>query len=151
MEINQSQYTLDDYFPVIDLEGKVAVLQDYALVQLKKALVENRIGSLLVGDVTAGDQASNEEFHETIGKVVAVGPVFYKDPKTLDPWPEGERVKVGDFVRIPEFQAGRFRIKDRTGYEVAFIHARGGNILNKIEDPLWAIQNIRTFSKIGGR
>jgi co-chaperonin GroES (HSP10) len=55
-----------------------------------------------------------EESRETdlwnmqVAKVIALGPVAFRNRETLEPWPEGPWCKVGDYVRVPKYGGDRW-------------------------------------------
>ncbi|CAB5219893.1 GroES chaperonin family [uncultured Caudovirales phage] len=53
----------------------------------------------------------NEKWNNMIGKVIAVGPLAYKNRDTMQSWPEGSWAQVGDFVRVPKWGGDRWEIK----------------------------------------
>ena len=59
----------------------------------------------------------NEKWNNMIGKVVAVGPLAYKNRDTMTSWPEGAWAQVGDFVRVPKWGGDRWEIKSPTDEE----------------------------------
>lgn len=50
-----------------------------------------------------------------IGKVIAVGPLAYKNRDTMQSWPEGSWAQVGDYVRVPKWGGDRWEIKVPSG------------------------------------
>ena len=46
-----------------------------------------------------------------IGKIVAIGPLAFKNRDTMQPWPEGTWAQVGDYVRVPKWGGDRWEIK----------------------------------------
>lgn len=53
----------------------------------------------------------NEKWNNMIGKVVAIGPLAFKNRDTMQPWPEGTWAQVGDYVRVPKWGGDRWEIK----------------------------------------
>jgi co-chaperonin GroES (HSP10) len=45
-----------------------------------------------------------------VAKVIALGPLAFKKRDTLEPWPEGSWVQVGDFVRLPKWGGDRWEV-----------------------------------------
>ena len=54
-----------------------------------------------------------------IGKVVAVGPLAFKNRDTMQPWIEGTWAEVGDYVRVPKWGGDR--------WEIDFVDEKGMN------------------------
>jgi co-chaperonin GroES (HSP10) len=95
--------TLDEAFPDIDPQTKPFGSQ--ILVQIKNAATRTQGGLHLTND-TVETEADNTR----IAKVRAIGPGAFKNRDTLQPWPEGEWCKVGEFVRIPLYGGDRWRV-----------------------------------------
>lgn len=76
---------------------------------------------------TAGGIQLTEELKETelwntqVAKVLAVGPVAFRNRTTLNPWPEGAWCKPGDYIRIPKYAGDKSIIKSATGEDVLLI------------------------------
>lgn len=78
----------------------------------------SRKGSIILHE----DVKETEKWNTQVGRVVAIGPMAYRDAETLDLWPEGKWVEEGDFVRFPKYGsdkwAVRFKVQIRPGFEV---------------------------------
>ena len=48
-----------------------------------------------------------------IGKVIAVGPLAFRNRETAQLWPEGAWCAVGDFIIVPKYQGERTRTKHK--------------------------------------
>jgi co-chaperonin GroES (HSP10) len=94
---------LDWYFPPI--EPEMQVLGNRLLVQLRRAAVKTRSG-LFIPD----DARESEKWNAQTAKVLQIGPLCFRRQDTLQPWPEGEWVKVGDFVRVPKYGKDQYEI-----------------------------------------
>jgi hypothetical protein len=80
-----------------------------------------------------------------VAKVIACGPVAFRNRDNLEPWPEGDWVKPGDFVRIPKYGGDRWWVPtlDPNRAEMAlFILLRDKDIQGVVKDPLEAISFI---------
>ena len=71
-------------------------------VQLRR--VKKKAGRIIIVDETK----EAEKWNNMIGKVVAVGPLAFKNRDTMQPWPEGAWAKVGDYVRVPRWGGDRW-------------------------------------------
>lgn len=91
---DKNRITLEEAFPVVDPLMKP--LGSAVLVQMRKAKRVSAGGILLPGETQDWDASKTR-----VGKVIAMGPLAYKKRDSLEPWPEGAWVKVGDFVRVP--------------------------------------------------
>jgi co-chaperonin GroES (HSP10) len=75
------------------------------LVQLKRIKRTTASGIILNQETR-----DFEKYNTQIAKVVALGPLAYKDRQTMQPWPEGTWAEVGDFVRVPKYGGDRFEV-----------------------------------------
>jgi co-chaperonin GroES (HSP10) len=46
-----------------------------------------------------------------VAKVVAIGPIAFCHRDTMQPWPEGSWVSVGDYIRVPKWGGDRWEVK----------------------------------------
>jgi len=51
-----------------------------------------------------------EKWNTQVAKVISLGPVAFRDRKSLEPWPEGNWAEVGDFVRVPAFGGDKIEV-----------------------------------------
>jgi co-chaperonin GroES (HSP10) len=72
------------------------------IVQLRR--IKKKAGMIIIVDETK----ENEKWNNMIGKVVAVGPLAFKNRDTMQSWPEGSWAQVGDFVRVPRWGGDRW-------------------------------------------
>ena len=72
------------------------------VVQLRR--IKKKSGMIIIVDETK----ENEKWNNMIGKVVALGPLAYKNRDTMESWPEGCWAQVGDFVRVPRWGGDRW-------------------------------------------
>lgn len=144
--------TLDEYFPQVDLPEQP--LQDWAIVQLKKSFEEGAIDygdgkKLYISGAKAFDEKGQDEWHQTLAKVIAIGPVFQRNRENLEPWPEcaddKNRVSVGDYVRIPEHMSGKFTVQTKDGDAIKCISVRDTQIMRKVINPLDAIERVKNY------
>ena len=62
------------------------------------------------GIVLVEETKETEKWNNQVAKVIAVGPLAFKKRDTLEPWPEGNWVEVGDFVRVPKWGGDRWEV-----------------------------------------
>jgi co-chaperonin GroES (HSP10) len=96
--------TLEEAFPVVDCN--LEPFGSRVLVQMRTAKKKTKGGIVLPAETQDTIQWNNQ-----VGKVVALGPTAFKDQKTLEPWPEGNWCKVGDFIRVPKHNGDKFEVK----------------------------------------
>jgi co-chaperonin GroES (HSP10) len=122
---------LQDAFPVVD-PGAVP-LGARILVQMR--LPKKRMTSS--GIILAAETVDTEKAQNPVGKVVAIGPLAFKKRDTMESWPEGSWVEVGDFVRVPRWTGDRWEIQVSKDDVVQFMLMNDHEIIAKLtSDPL---------------
>lgn len=115
-------------FPVID--PGIDVAGDRVLVQLRREKAKSKGGIILVDETRA-----TLRFNETVAKVIQIGPLAYKSPDTLEPWPEGPWCQVGDLVRTIKYGGDRFVVQpDDDEAPVVFITIQAREIISRIRN-----------------
>jgi len=113
-----------------DIDPGIDVAGDRVLVQLRREKTTSKGGIILVDETKA-----TLRFNETVAKVKQVGPLAYKSPDTLEPWPEGPWCKEGDLVRTIKYGGDRFVVNpDDGGAPVVFITIQAREIISKIRN-----------------
>jgi len=80
-----------------------------------RLIVQIRTPSPKVGSILLTDEIQEVELWNTqIAKVKEIGPLSFKDRGTLEQWPEGAWVAVGDYVRIPKYNQDKWFIEYET-------------------------------------
>ena len=95
------------YFPLAD-PGQMPSGQNI-IVQIAK-VPEKSKGGILYADATK----QHQEWNEQTARVIALGPLAYKNPNTGEPYQEGNWCEPGDFVRIPKWGGDRSRVEDQS-------------------------------------
>jgi co-chaperonin GroES (HSP10) len=72
------------------------------IVQLRR--IKKTAGRIIIVDETK----ENEKWNNMIGKVVAIGPLAFKNRDTMQPWAEGAWAEIGDYVRVPRWGGDRW-------------------------------------------
>ena len=124
---------LDWAFPKVNC-GQ-APLGGRVVVQLRR--IKKTAGMIIIVDETK----ENEKWNNMIGKVVALGPLAYKNRDTMESWPEGTWAQVGDFVRVPRWGGDRWERNDPNADSkedpVLFMTINDHEVIAKItDDPL---------------
>lgn len=128
----------EECFPNID--PGIEVLGDRVLVQLRREKIASKGGILLVDETR-----QTLRFNETVAKVCAIGPLAYKNPDNLEPWPEGPWCQVGDLVRTIKYGGDRYVVQpDDEGSPVVFITIQAREVISKIKS-FAAAQKMRAF------
>jgi co-chaperonin GroES (HSP10) len=125
-------------FPVID--HGIEVAGDRVLVQLRRPKTASKGGIIFVDETT-----QTLKFNETVAKVSQVGPLAYKSPDDLTPWPEGPWCKEGDLVRTIKYGGDRFVVNaNDEGAPVVFITLQAREIISRIKSFEYA-QKMKAF------
>jgi co-chaperonin GroES (HSP10) len=102
--VASNEAALQDAFPAVD-PGAVPV-GGRILVQWRQT-IKNTTNS---GIVLVEETKETEKWNNQVAKVIALGPLAFKKRDTLEPWPEGSWVQVGDFVRLPKWGGDRWEV-----------------------------------------
>ena len=62
------------------------------------------------GIVLVEETKETEKWNNQVAKVVAIGPLAFKKRDTLEPWPEGNWIEGGDYVRMPKWGGDRWEV-----------------------------------------
>ena len=128
----------EECFPVID--HGIEVAGDRVLVQLRRPKTASKGGIIFVDETT-----QTLKFNETVAKVSQVGPLAYKSPDDLTPWPEGPWCKEGDLVRTIKYGGDRFVVNaNDEGAPVVFITLQAREIISRIKSFEYA-QKMKAF------
>lgn len=87
-------------FPSVD--SGVEPLGGRILVQLRRT--KKKVGSIIIVDETK----EAEKWNNMVAKVIAIGPLAYKNRDNMQAWPEGSWIQVGDFIRVPRWGGDRW-------------------------------------------
>lgn len=63
------------------------------------------------------DTQDFEQGQTSIGKVISMGPLAFRDRDTMEPWPEGVWASIGDFIRVPRHGGDKWDIKFGDGVD----------------------------------
>ena len=76
------------------------------IIQLRR-IKKKTAGRIILVEETK----ENDKWNNMIGKIVAIGPLSFKNRDTMQPWPEGTWAQVGDYVRVPKWGGDRWEIR----------------------------------------
>jgi co-chaperonin GroES (HSP10) len=110
--------------------GRVVV----QLRRIKKTATGSRI-------ILVSETKETEKWQNMIGRVVAIGPLAFKNRETMASWPEGSWAQVGDYVRVPKWGGDRWErtVPNEESQEdpVLFMTLNDHELIAKVtDDPL---------------
>jgi len=123
---------LDEAFPEAD--PGVKPFGSRVLVQVRSAKAKTKGGIILPTETK-----DTEQWNTQVAKIVATGPLAFKNRNTQDTWPEGEWAKPGDFVRVPKDGGDKWTVKygPETDQEALFVIFNDLDLIGVITgDPL---------------
>ena len=132
-EMNKVEFDYNgeaDAFPSID--PGVQPFGSRVLCQIRRAKTKTKGGVILPGETR-----DTETWNTQVAKVIAMGPLAFHNRNTMEPWPEGAWVSVGDFVRAPKYGGDRWSVRTEDGEEILFVIFNDLDLVGKITgDPL---------------
>lgn len=121
---------LQEAFP--DVEPGVRPLGSRVLVQVRTPETRSKGGIIL----TDGDK-DTQYWNTAVARVIAVGPLAFKNRDTQESWPEGDWCAPGEFVRVPRYGGDRWKETNGAGESAYFILINDLDLLGVITtDPL---------------
>lgn len=96
---------LRDAFPAVD-PGAIP-LGARVLVQLRRT--KKTVTS--AGIILVSETKETEKWQNMVAKVLEIGPLAFKHRDTMQPWPEGSWVEVGEFIRVPKWGGDRWEVR----------------------------------------
>lgn len=76
------------------------------IIQLRR-IKRKTAGKIILVEETK----ENEKWNNMIGKIIAMGPLAFKNRDTMQPWVEGTWAQVGDYVRVPKWGGDRWEVR----------------------------------------
>jgi len=119
-----------------DVPAGQAPLGGRVIVQLLR--IKKTAGKIILVEETK----ENEKWNNMIGRVVAIGPLAYRNRETMATWPEGSWAEIGDYVRVPRWGGDRWErpvIGEENGdlNPVLFMTINDHEVIAKVtDDPL---------------
>jgi len=104
------------------------------IVQLRRVRKTAKGSRIILVDETK----ENEKWQNMIGKVIAIGPLAFKNRETMESWPEGSWAEIGDFVRVPKWGGDRWeRSINGDDSPVLFMTINDHELISRVtDDPL---------------
>jgi co-chaperonin GroES (HSP10) len=122
--ISMAYDSLDDAFPVVD--PGIIPFGSRVMVQIRRAKSQTKSG-IFIPEEARKTEASNTQ----VAKVVAIGPLAYKNRNTMESWPEGHWCQLGDFVRTPKYGGDRWTVRSDEE-EIEFVIFNDLDIIGKV-------------------
>lgn len=91
-------------FPSVDPGAKP--LGGRILVQLRRAKQKTTSAGIILVEETK----ETEKWQNMVAKVIEIGPLAFKHRDTMQPWPEGSWIEVGDYIRVPKWGGDRWEV-----------------------------------------
>ena len=121
---------VDEAFPPVD--AGVKPFGSRVLVQIRTPKTKTKGGIILTSEARETDAWNTQ-----IAKVLDTGELAFKNRNTMQPWPEGDWCKQGDFVRVPKYGGDRWSAKTEDGEEVILVIFNDLDIIGAVTgDPL---------------
>jgi len=95
---------LRDAFPAVD--PGAAPLGARVLVQLRRSKDKTTKAGIILVEETR----ETEKWNNMVAKVIAIGPLAFKQRDTMQPWPEGSWCEIGDYLRVPKWGGDRWEV-----------------------------------------
>lgn len=95
---------LDEAFPTAD--PGITPFGSRVLVQIRSPKTKTKGGIILTEEMR-----ETEHYNTQVAKIIAIGPLAFRNRQTMTEWPEGAWVGVGDFVRVPKYGGDRWAVK----------------------------------------
>jgi len=92
-------------FPSVDPGAKP--LGGRVLVQLRRTKKKATSAGIILVEETK----ETEKWNNMVAKVIEIGPIAFKHRDTMQPWPEGVWIEVGDYIRVPKWGGDRWEVK----------------------------------------
>jgi co-chaperonin GroES (HSP10) len=123
--------TIAEAFP--DVDPAIVPLGARVLIQLRRIPKATKSGIFLIAETQDTVRWNNQ-----IGRVVALGPLAFRNRETRAPWAEGIWLEVGDYVRVPRWNGDRVEVPVKDSSDpVTFVVFNDHEMIAKIVgDPL---------------
>ena len=125
-----SEDALAEAFPAVD--AGIQPFGSRVLIQIRTPKKKSSGGIIL--DFGSQD---TEKWNTQVGKVVAVGPLAFRNRNNMEPWPEGSWCNEGDYVRVAKYGGDRWEVPLGNGDNAMFVIFNDLDIIGRVTgDPL---------------
>ena len=121
---------LAEAFPVA--EPGIQPFGSRVLVQIRSPKQKTASGIII-------DRGSKdtEKWNTQVVKILAVGPLAFKNRNTMESWPEGSWCKEGDYVRVAKYGGDRWEVPLADGESALYVIFNDLDIIGQVVgDPL---------------
>lgn len=101
--VNLQHSAIEEAFPKVDFGVKPTGSR--ILVQIRRPKTKTA-GGILLSNYTQEAEQDNTQ----VAVVLGVGPLAFHNRETMQQWPEGAWCKEGDFVFVPRYAGGRWKV-----------------------------------------
>lgn len=119
-------------FPSV--EPNIEPFGSRVLVQIRRVRAKSK-GGIIFSETHKETALDNT----CIAKVIAIGPLAYKNRNTMESWPEGAWCANGEYVFVPKYGGLRWEVpcnvKDEYGDKVQFAIFDDLSITGGVKDP----------------
>jgi len=91
-------------FPSVDPGAKP--LGGRILVQLRRTKQKTTSAGIILVEETK----ETEKWQNMVAKVLDIGPLAFKHRDTMQPWPEGSWIEIGEYIRVPKWGGDRWEV-----------------------------------------
>ena len=92
-------------FPAVD--AGIQPFGSRVLIQIRTPKKKSAGGIII--DIHGSNET--EKWNTQIGKVIALGPLAFKNRNDMKSWPEGDWCKAGEYVRVAKYGGDRWEVK----------------------------------------
>jgi len=86
-----------------------------------------------IGSIHLPDEAKDRvKWNEMTARVIALGPLAYRNPNTGEAFAEGDWCSPGDFIRIPKYGGDRSEVVLPNGAKALFLLCKDREVICKI-------------------
>ena len=96
---------MEEAFPAVD--AGIQPFGSRVLIQIRTPTKKSAGGIII--DIHGSNET--EKWNTQIGKVIALGPLAFKNRNDMKPWPEGDWCKAGEQVRVAKYGGDRWEVK----------------------------------------
>lgn len=108
--LDVSSVSLDEMFPQID--PGFEPFGHRVIVQVRRVVSKTSGGIYLPKETR-----ETEAYNNTVARLIAVGPLAFKNRATGEPWPEGVWAEVGSYVMVSRWGGERWTVDMNDGLE----------------------------------